>query len=156
MNKSELFEQIHAERALLEDALRRLTPEQMLLPGVTGAWSVKDTLAHITAWQQQMLRWARMRQRGERPDTPTEWDIDKINADFYARIKDLPLEEVLKDFHASHQAILVLLETLSEEQLQTEYTDSWPMAPFWRGIAADTFLHYKEHREDIEKWLAKP
>jgi hypothetical protein len=28
----------------------------MMEPGVTGAWSVRDTLAHVTSWEEEALK----------------------------------------------------------------------------------------------------
>ena len=127
--KPKLLVHIRAERDFLEETLSRLTPEQMLAPGVDGEWSVKDILAHIVAWEQRMIRWIGSHLRGEPPDVPLPWDVERMNAETYAQVKDKPLAGVLEEFHQSYRAALLLAESLSEGQLQTEYTDTWPMGP---------------------------
>jgi len=151
--KIKLLIRIRAERHLLEDTLARLTPEQMLQPATCGAWSVKDTLAHISAWERWMVLWTGMLLRGELPDPPLPWDVDRMNAEVYAQVKDKPLAWLLDEFHKSYRDSLALVEGLSEEQLQVEYTDTWPMGRLWTGVAANLNWHYKEHRELIEAWL---
>jgi hypothetical protein len=153
ITKQELLEQIRVERGLLEGTLARLTHAQMLLPGVDGKWSVKDALAHISTWERWMILWTNSLLKSEKPETPEPWDIEQMNARTYIRVKEIPLAEVLEEFRQSFWDSLELFETLSEEQLQTVYSDSWPMGPFWTGIAANTNWHYKEHRADIQKWL---
>jgi hypothetical protein len=153
--KPELLVQIRTERKRLEEVLAALTPDQMLQPGVNGEWSVKDILAHISAWEQRMLSWIGSHLRGEAPDVPLPWDVERMNAEAYAQVKDRPLAEVLKEFLQSYREALALAESLSEEQLRTEYTDNWPMGPLWTGVAANTNWHYKEHREAMEAWLNK-
>jgi hypothetical protein len=153
ISKQELREQIRAERGLLEGTLARLTHAQMLLPGVDGNWSVKDALAHISTWERWMVSWTNSLLQGKRPETPDPWDIEQMNAETYNRVKELPLAEVLEEFRQSYWDSLSLFESLSEEQLQTVYTDAWPMGPLWTGIAANMNWHYKEHRADIQKWL---
>lgn len=154
MNKHELIEQIRTERGLLEETLARLTHTQMLLPGVDGEWSVKDALAHISTWERWMIRWTNSLLQGETPDTPEPWDVERMNAETHARVKDIPLGDVLEEFRQSYWDSITLAENLSEEQLQTVHDDTWPMGPLWSGIAANTNWHYKEHRADIQKWLA--
>ena len=45
----------------------------MLEPGVTGAWSVKDILAHVTTWEGEALKHLPLVLRGEKPgDIPVE------------------------------------------------------------------------------------
>ncbi len=51
MTKDELIKKIETEWDNLQAALDGLTEEQMHQPGVVGEWSIKDILAHITAWQ---------------------------------------------------------------------------------------------------------
>jgi hypothetical protein len=153
ITKQELLNQIHGERAKLEETLARLTHAQMLQPGVDGKRSVKDALAHISAWERRMLAWVGSYLRGEEPKTPVPWDIEQMNAETYAQVKDKPLAEVLEEFRLSYWDALALIESLSEKQLQTVYTDTWPLGPLWTGIAANMNWHYKEHCTDIQKWL---
>jgi hypothetical protein len=153
ITKQELLEQIRIERGLLEETLARLTYPQMILPGVDGIWSVKDALAHISTWERWMIRWTNCLLNGKKPDTPESWDVEKMNADTYERVKEIPLAEVLEEVRRSHYDSMALVESLSEVQLQTVYADTWPMGPLWTGIAANMNWHYKEHRIDIQRWL---
>jgi len=155
LTKHELLDQIRTERGQLEETLARLTHAQMLLPGVDGIWNVKDALAHISTWERWMIRWTNSLLRGEKPDTPKHWDVERMNAETYVRIKEIPLADVLEEFRLSYWDSLALTESLSEKQLQTVYTDTWPMGPLWTGVAANTNWHYKEHRTDIQTWLKK-
>jgi hypothetical protein len=153
LTKQELLDQIRFERGLLEGTLERLTHAQMLLPGVDGEWTVKDALAHISTWERWMIRWINTLLRGEKPDTKEPWDVDQMNAETYRRVKEFPLADVLEEFRKSYWDSLVLAEQLTEQQLQTNYPDTWPMGLLWTGIAANMNWHYKDHREDIQKWL---
>ena len=153
ITKPELLDQIRAERQQLKEVLAALTADQMLQPGASGEWTVKDVLAHISAWERRMLSWIGSHLRGASPDVPLPWDVERMNAETYAHFKDKPLAEVLEEFHQSYRDALALTESLNEEQLKTIYTNTWPMAPLWLGVAANTNWHYKEHRESIEAWL---
>lgn len=153
ITKSKLLIAIRAERKALEEVLAALTHDQMLQPGASSEWTVKDALAHISAWERRMLSWIGSHLRGEAPDVPLPWDVERMNAETYAQVKDRPLAEVLEEFRRSYREALTLAESLSEEQLQTAYTDTWPMGPLWLGVAANTDWHYKEHRKDIGAWL---
>lgn len=155
LNKTELLQRIRAERGRLEETLARLTHAQMLLPGVDGEWSVKDALAHISAWERRMIGWVGSHLRDEEPAIPLPWDVDRMNAETYAQVKNKPLAEVLEEFRLSYWDSLALTESLNEEQLQTVYADTWPMGPLWTGIAANTNWHYKQHHTDIQKWLKR-
>jgi hypothetical protein len=155
MTKSELLEQIRSRHERLENLLARLSPGQMLQPGVSGEWSVKDVLAHLSAWERRMVGWVGMLMRGEIPaGAPENWDdIHRMNAESYARDKHKPPQEVLAEFRAAHLTALDLAESLSEAQLQTDYPDTWPRNALWHGVAVDAGWHSKEHCEEINKWL---
>lgn len=155
LTKHELLDQIRSEHGLLEETLARLTHAQMLLPGVDGEWSVKDALAHISTWERWMILWTNSLLRGDKPETSEPWDVERMNADTYARVKEIPLADVLEEFRLSYWDSVTLAEGLNEKQLQTNYTDTWPMGPLWTGIAANTNWHYKQHRTDIQQWLKK-
>jgi hypothetical protein len=153
ITKSELLQSIRDERRALEKNLARLTHQQMLQPKTMGEWSIKDALAHISAWERYMLTWTGNLLNGKAPGTPEPWDIERINAGIYAQVKDKPLNEVLEEFRESYRAALAFAENVTEAQVQTQYSNTWPMGPLWLGIAANMNFHYKEHREDLEKWL---
>jgi hypothetical protein len=154
-SKSKLLEQIRSEHGLLEATLARLTHPQMLIPGVDGEWSVKDALAHISTWERWMIRWTNSLIRGEKPITPEPWNVDRMNAEIFERVKEILLADVLEEFRLSYWDSIELAESLSEEQLRTIHANTWPMGPLWNGIADNTYLHYKQHREDIQAWLKK-
>jgi hypothetical protein len=153
MSKQELLAQIRSERGFLDGTLARLTHSQMLIPGVDGIWSVKDALAHISTWERRMISWVGSHLRGEPPAIPLPWDVDRMNAESYALDKDKPLSDVLEEFRLSYWDSLALVESLSEDQLQQVYSETWPMGPIWTGIADNMNTHYRDHRLDILKWL---
>ncbi len=153
-SKSELLEQIRSERRRLEDLLAGLPPERMLQPGACGEWTVRDVLAHLSAWERRMLAWTGSHLRGEPPDVPLPWDVGRMNAEAHAQTRDLSLAEVLEEFRGSYRQSLALAESLTEAQLLTDYADTWPMGPLWTGVAANMNWHYREHREGFEKWLS--
>jgi hypothetical protein len=155
MTRSEVLLRIRDERRALERVLARVTHQQMLLPGVSGEWSIKDTLAHISAWERNMIRWIGSLLREEYPDTPDPYEVDRINAGIHEQVRDKPLAEVLAEFRESYHGALSLAESLSEEQLQIEVNNTWPHGPLWLGVAANMNYHYQEHRADIESWLQK-
>jgi hypothetical protein len=153
VNKSELLAEIRTERAALERALAGLSGEQITRSDADGAWSVKDILAHIVAWEGWMIGWTGQLLRGERPHNPapveTDEELDRLNADNYRQNRDRPLDDVLADFRRSHADALHLAEGLVEEQLQEDHPNTWPHGPLWHGVAANTCWHYREHLDAV-------
>jgi hypothetical protein len=159
MDKAALLEAIRAERTALEETLTGLSGAQMIQTDLEGAWSVKDILVHIVAWEGWMIRWTGQLLRGETPHDPpsveTEEDVDRLNAENYQRNRDRTLEDVLSDSRRSYGAALALVESLPEEALREEHPDTWPHGPLWRGLAANTCWHYREHLDSIRATIER-
>ena len=51
----------------LKDATLGLSEAQMLIPGVTGNWSVKDILAHVNWWEEEGLKYLPLILQGGHP-----------------------------------------------------------------------------------------
>jgi hypothetical protein len=158
MSKAELLEQILLERKLLEEALAQVPEEQVAQPGAENGWSVKDILAHIVAWEQQMIRWLGEITQGEIPEwlasTVSDDDVDRWNEQVYLANRDRPLDEVRSEFERSYGQALSAVKDMPEEALLDPEFTAWRQSrPLWYVVAANTFWHYKEHRESIQAWL---
>jgi hypothetical protein len=158
--KDELLQRIDRAYTALEETIGQLSDEQMVAP-IDDSWSAKDLLAHVTAWEQLMLHF----HIGGRPfseiaqiDSVTYGNssIDEINAAFYQRDKDRPLQEVLDAFRRSHEQLLMTLGQMSEAELYKSYTpagrgpDSAGQLIDW--VVGDSYEHYEEHRATIQTW----
>lgn len=158
MSKSELLQRIQSERQRLEATLAQLSANQMTTPGVNDQWSIKDILAHITAWERRMVRWLEEAVRGEVPEmlpAGMTWDdLDEWNEQTYLDNRDRPLAEVLANFKSSYPQALKAVEAVSEEDLIDPHRFEWRAGkPLWEMVAANTFWHYKEHNKSIRIWL---
>jgi hypothetical protein len=134
--------------------------EDLTRPGVGDAWSVKDHMAHLTWWEQRVLRVL-----GGEPDpieaVPPRADIEasgqdgqeeseedqlaRVNAYVRAQSLHLPLDEVRATFDASYQEMLRLIQTAPDDELAKYY--DWIS-----GNAAD---HYDEHIGWIGAWMER-
>jgi hypothetical protein len=161
MTKTKILEMIQSEQEALKRTLARLSAEQMTQPGVESNWSVKDILVHITDWERRMVQWIEASVRGEVPERPAPgmtWDdLDRLNEQTYMLNRDKPLGEVQAEFDRSYQRSLRAVEALSEADLIDPYRFEWREGdPLWHMVAANTWWHYKEHRETISDWLKDP
>jgi hypothetical protein len=146
--KTEILEQISATHLLLEAHLSALGDLQMLQPGVNGEWTVKDLLAHITWWEQHLLR----RLRAGRDDVyqdgvSMQAATDQANALTFAANRSRPLSEILDEFSASCKEVLAGVEALTEEDIA--------QAEIYDAIAWDTFRHYPEHTTMLQAWISE-
>lgn len=158
MTKSKLLVEIQFERERLEKTLAKISEAQKLVPGVMEAWTVKDLLAHITVWEQRMLRWLEQTVRDEVPEMlppGMTWDdLDQWNEQTYQKHRHRDLDEVLADFELSYPQALSAVQDISEEDLIDPDRYAWRDGrPLWEMVAANTSWHYKEHEETITTWL---
>ena len=159
LSKQEMLNLIRIEWSALGYLLKLLSAEKMTRSGVQSNWSVKDILAHITAWEKRMVQWLAESLRGEVPQRPApgmSWDdLDRLNEQVYLENKDRPLDEVLREFHGFHQEAFEAVESLEEGDLLDPQRFEWRDGdPMWHMVAANTWWHYDEHREAIADWVA--
>lgn len=159
-DKIRLLELIDTEYAFLERTLEDLTPDQMTTPNVEGAWSIKDTLAHLTRWLGRVPGWIAAARAGETGilargiEPGYAWaDMDALNDANVAADRDRPLDDVLRDFRAAHFALVELVEGLSDAELFSQYNEALGQ-PAASIITDNAHEHYHEHLLGIRRWLA--
>lgn len=160
ISKQELIARIHSERQRLQDTLAQLSKDQLLHSITEEEWCVKDNLAHITVWEQRMVRWINETIQGGIPEMPAPgmtWDdLDKLNNQTYQQNRKKPLELVLTEFDQSFPKVLEVVESIPEEVLMEKERFSWREGnPLWKTVAANTWWHYKMHNETISNGIAK-
>jgi hypothetical protein len=107
IEKATLLEKVQRAYEQLNTLLAPLSEEQKTTPGVNGSWSVKDNLAHITAWQDllpaRIQSWITGHSPAEfLPEFETE---DEVNEYIYQQNKDRPLAEVEAAFKSVLRAV---------------------------------------------------
>ena len=160
--KAQMIDRIKNSRAPLDRLIAQMTDEQMLQPGVENKSSVKDLLAHITTWEQHLVRGLAAAVKDRVPEVyvidPSEpWEpggLDAVNELIFTRNAQLPLQQVLSGFHSSLQDVLQAVNSLSYHDL----FDPQGLAQVFgesteRVIGSDTFYHYPEHIQSISAWL---
>ena len=93
IEKAALGEKVQSVYEQLNTLLATLSEEQKTTPGVNGSWSVKDNLAHITAWQYLLPARIQSWITGQEPaEFPPEFKTeDEVNEYIYQQNKDRPL-----------------------------------------------------------------
>lgn len=159
-SKAQLLDRIDAERAWWEGLLAEVGEERMLQPGVSGDWTFKDVVAHLSAWQGETV--ARFEAAGrDEPPPPPPWpesdDVDQINDWIYERNKDRDLADVLQESRARWQRVYDLTAALPERDLfepnRFAWTDGEPLGPYNLGSSFGHF--HEEHEPVIRAWLSR-
>jgi hypothetical protein len=147
MNRQQLVKRLDAAWAAFTDSYAGLSKADLVEPGVTKAWSVRDIVAHVTTWEEEALKYLGSILEGRRPPRYSVMygGIDAFNALRTAQKKDLPLDEVFRQQKAVHHRVMAIVEQVPEDQLVTE-------TRFRRRLRFDTYSHYLKHAAAIQRW----
>lgn len=155
MRKQDILDELSAARADLMDALHGLSPEEMLIAGVVGVWSVKDTLAHLVAWESEVVTALNQVQNRRIPSLLRIDDIDEWNAEQYHVNVRRPLEAVLADLGGVHRMLHTMIADFDERALTDNRQYAWMEGePLAFLIEENVLLHEREHADEIRRWRA--
>jgi uncharacterized damage-inducible protein DinB len=152
--KQEILEQIREARGAMLAALEELPPDAMLRPGVIGLWAVKDVLAHLTAWESELVTaLAQLDKPSRVPEIVRIEDIDEWNDEQYRASARRSLQAVMDDFNGVHKHLLKAVESLDDKTLDDARKFPWMEGePLWYLIAENGYWHEQEHAENIRQW----
>jgi hypothetical protein len=163
--KAELLSGIDQTWTKLNDALDRLTPEQMIELHDPQGWAVKDHLVHLAAWERSVVAFLQGKPRYVGLGVDKElWggDEDIINGAIQAKHKDMPLTRALSDFRYVHSQLMKLVEPMSDSDLHKANSDYQPHTsgerderPVIGMIYGNTANHFREHQEWIESLVSQ-
>ena len=128
-----------------------LSDAEMMQPGVTGDWSVRDILAHVTTWEEEALTHLPLiREGGTPPRYSVKYGgIDAFNALMTERKARLSLADVRRQLDDTHRWLIELVERTPDDQLGSQ-------SRFGRRLRLDTYGHYQIHAEAIRQWRRRP
>jgi hypothetical protein len=147
MDRKQILEKLDKAWKVFQESYAGLPESQFTAPGVAGDWSVKDTLAHVTTWEEEALKYLPLILEGGRPPqySTRYGGIDAFNAQMTEQKRGLSLSEVLKQMGETHRQLIDYLQTVPEEQFAGE-------TRFRRRLRLDTYSHYPEHTRMIWVW----
>jgi len=141
-----LLRHIDAAWAAFTESYADLSDAQLTEPGVTGNWSVKDILAHVTTWEEEALTYLPVIIAGGRPPRyVTYGGIDAFNALMTEQKRGLPLSEVRRQLDQTHRRLIDFIHGAPKDQLIRE-------SRLRRRLRLDTYHHYPEHAGAIRHW----
>jgi len=149
MDRQQLLKQLDKRWTEFKESYAGLSDSQMTLPGVTGNWSVKDIIAHVTWWEEEALKHLPLIIMGGRPPrySVKYGGIDAFNALMTKQKLGLSLFEVLREQDETHRRLIVYIQNAPEELLTRE-------TRFRRRLRLDTYNHYPKHAKAILAWRA--
>ncbi|MEA2576132.1 MAG: hypothetical protein QOH93_3430 [Chloroflexia bacterium] len=164
--KADLLSAIEESWTKLNDALGRLTEQQMTQIRDHEGWTVKDHLTHIAAWERSVVVFLQGRPRyeglGVEEQVYGRGDYEEINAAIQEQAKDASLSQALADLHSVHSQLLSLLEPMTDDDLYKANSDFQPAVtgerderPIAGMIYSNTAGHFEEHQGWIESLVSQ-
>lgn len=146
MDRQRLLRRLDKAWAALRESYVGLSDSQLTEPGVTGDWSVKDILAHVTTWEGEALKHLPLIIAGGRPPRYVRYGgIDAFNAKTTEEKRALSLPEVLRQLDDTHGRLIDFVQRTPEAQFTRD-------TRFRRRLRLDTYSHYPKHAEAIREW----
>jgi len=91
--------------------------------------NLRDVLVHLYEWHQLLLSWIKANQNGENVPflpTPYNWKTyPDMNVEFWKKHQNTPYDKAQKMLINSHEQVVKLIETFTDEQLFTKKHYPW-------------------------------
>ena len=147
MTTEQVLKRLEAAWKDFEQSYAGLSHSHLLIPNVTGRWSVRDIIAHVTWWEEEALKHLPLIREGGRPPrySVQYGGIDAFNALMTEQRKDLSLAEVLRQHDAVHAQLVEYVANAPEDLFTRE-------TRFRRRLRLDTFGHYPVHARAVRNW----
>jgi hypothetical protein len=142
-----LLQRLDAAWTAFKASYAGLTDAQILEHGVTGEWSVRDIIAHVTTWEEEALKHLPLIIAGGRPPrySTTYGGIDAFNALTTEQKRGLSLAEVRRQQADIHRQLVAFIQSAPEDQFRQETRAR-------RRLRLDTYGHYPLHTAAIREW----
>ncbi len=165
--KSELLDQLNQSWTKLEQALARMSDEQMTKRRDQVGWSVKDHLDHLSVWEEGIVamleRKPRFAAMGVAAATLENASEDEVNAMIREHTRSRNLSETRAALRASRQHLERALGKLNDSDLLRPFSYYQPNDPRQdRGnpvigwIVGNSSGHYLEHLPWIQAIASPP
>ena len=147
MKRRHLLKRLDQAWEEFKESYAGLTDAELLEPGVTGTWSIKDIIAHVTWWEEEALTHLPLILTGGKPPrySVTYGGIDAFNAQMTEQRHSLSLSVVLRQMDETHRRLIDYVHSAPEEQFTRE-------TRFRRRLRLDTYSHYPKHAQVIRAW----
>ena len=150
VDKQQLLRRLDWAWVAFKDSYAGLSESDVLEPGVTKTWSVRDIIAHVTTWEEEALKHLPAILEGRRPPlySVTYGGIDAFNVLMTTRKAGLSLAEVYRQQEEIHRQVVDTIVRTPDAQLACE-------TRYRRRLRLDTYSHYPKHTEAILRWRAR-
>lgn len=160
-DKQQIISMLRDEFDRWEKSLGRLTEEQVAASRPIPEMSIKDIMAHLTAWQKisvARLEAARQDKEPEYPKLPDGLDpdaedVDQINAWFLNSYREMPWSDIHQEWRKRYLRILELANAIPEKDILDSSRYTWQNGTALSAVLLGSYEHHQEHFEPLLAWL---
>lgn len=147
VDRGQVLKRLERAWVALAESYAGMSDAELMESGVTGGWSVRDLIAHVTWWEEEALTHLPLILAGGRPPrySVKYGGINAFNAMMTEQRKDVSLAEVLRQRGDVHRRLVAFIESAPEDQVSGQ-------TRFRRRLRLDTYGHYPKHARAILNW----
>lgn len=147
MNTKRVLQRLDAAWTDFEASYAGLSESELVIPGVSTQWSVRDVIAHVTWWEEEALKHLPHIREGGRPPrySVTYGGIDAFNALMTEKWRKVAVTDVLREHVDVHRRLRDYVQGVPDELFARE-------TRFRRRLRLDTYGHYPKHAKAIRSW----
>jgi hypothetical protein len=154
VEKKEFLNKILSSRSELECVLSQFSPNMMESQGMVDKWSIKEIIGHVGWYEEEMVNV--LSTKVFKGSELWELELQERNVEILKTFRGKSLDEVIKTEKENYQKMIDLLQTLEEKDLNdpgafAEMPSDWQP---WSVIASNTYEHYNDHIEDLNRITA--
>jgi hypothetical protein len=159
-SKPEILAMLQSEFDRWEEVLNGLSEEQITAPNFISDWSIKDTLAHLMAWQTRSIARLEAAQSGKEPDF-TRWPVqplpdpgdntEEINAWIYKTYREESWSVVHRSWRTGFLRFLELAQAIPEKDLLDPKRYPWMEGQSLLAVLQFSYEHH--HMDHLEPLL---
>ena len=157
-DKAKIISMLNDEFRLWKNFLGGISTEQITAPNRVDRLSIKDILAHLTAWQQVSVARLKSALDASEPDYPgwlrginpeTDDELDKVNAWIDEIYGDRAWSDIQYEWQARYLRVLELAESIPEKDLleigKFAWLKDYPLSVVFLG----SYEHHEEHLKQL-------
>jgi hypothetical protein len=149
--RRQFLARIRRSRAATLALVARLPRDAMERPRTQGAWSIKDVLAHIAAWEEEGARRLQLIARGHGDRLvwyETAAETDRYNARAVRAARRTPLPRLVARLGRARARLVAALRRVPPRALG-DPTPGLPVTVWLREFA---WTHERGHRREVLDW----
>lgn len=159
MKRDEEVAELRAARKELHDALVGFSEEDLVRPNAIGKWSIKDLLAHIASWDEEILRVIQAFAMQPEPHYSTVisdrndfsvWNQEQIEAR-----REQSLQQTMAEFENARRDLIQVTEGVTDQVLGRPKLTSWGAERTGFDLLNETTQHDLDHAVQIRSWRKK-